>query len=133
MPTREFTLASPLRVRVSKLKEFIINLNVYRNSHFHVLNKAKVEYKNALAEQINALPEFTTAKIHYTVYPKDRRDPDVGNVVSIHQKFFEDALVELGKLPDDSSKYILWSSQSFGEISRDNPRVEITITATLKP
>ena len=133
MLTREFTLASPLKVRVSKDKMFILNLNVFRNAHFHVLNKAKVEYKKALTEQINALPEFITAKIHYTVYPKDKRKFDVSNVVSIHQKFFEDALVELGKLIDDSITFISESSQSFGEISKDNPRVEITITATLKP
>ena len=133
MHIKEFTIASPLRVRVSKDKMFALNLNVYRNAHFHVLNKAKEEYKNALEAQINALPEFITAKIHYTVYPKDKRKFDISNVVSIHQKFFEDALVELGKLIDDSFTFISESSQSFGEISKDNPRVEITITATLKP
>jgi hypothetical protein len=133
MPTKQFTLSSPLRVRVGKNKLFTLNLNIFRNAHFHVLNKAKVEYKNALAAQINALPEFNTAKIHYAVYPKDKRKFDVSNIVSIHQKFFEDALVELGKLTDDSIMFISESSQSFGEISNDNPRVEITITATLKP
>ena len=63
----------------------------------------------------------------------NKRKFDISNVVSIHQKFFEDALVELGKLIDDSFTFISESSQSFGEISKDNPRVEITITATLKP
>lgn len=127
-----FKLTSPLRVSVSKTKDFTLNLNLYRNAHYQTLNKAKVEYKNALKKQIMVLPDLASAKIHYTVYPKDKRQFDVSNIVSIHQKFFEDALVELGKLPDDSIRFITESSQSFGEICRDNPRVEITITATLK-
>jgi len=132
MPVLAFTLLSPLRVKVSKTKYFALNLNIYRNAHFHTLNKAKVEYKNALANQILALPDIASAKIHYTVYPRDKRSFDVSNVVSIHQKFFEDALVELGKLPDDSISFIKESSQSFGEVSKNNPRVEITITATIQ-
>jgi hypothetical protein len=65
--------------------------------------------------------------IQYKVFKGDKRRFDIGNVTSIHQKFFEDAIVELGKLPDDRHENLPLTFDSFGGISTDRPRVEITI------
>jgi len=65
--------------------------------------------------------------IIYTVYKGDKRRFDIGNVCSVHQKYFEDALVELGKLPDDKSSNIPIVIFQFGGISQSNPRVDIEI------
>jgi len=52
---------------------------------------------------------------------------DISNVLSIHDKFFCDALVELGKLPDDNYKYIPEVKYVFREVDKLNPRVDIYI------
>lgn len=118
---------SPLSVPLSKNKKFIMNLNNYRNAHYQVLNNAKIAYKGAMADQIANMRRMVKVRVHYTLYPKTRRLTDIGNVVSIHKKFFEDALVEFGKLEDDNYKHITSSSESFGEVDKDNPRVEIEV------
>ena len=96
------------------VKGFSLNLNQYRNAHFYKLNNAKIEYKAII-------------KLTYVVYPKTSREFDISNVCSIVDKFFSDALVELGKLPDDNFKYIPEISYKIGEKDKDNPRVEIII------
>ena len=122
-----WALDSPLKVPVSKNKSFILNLNNYRNAHYQTLNKAKINYKAHMWEQIDGLPVFEAVMITYRLYPGTRRRTDIGNVTSIHQKFFEDALVELGKIKDDDYFHILGSESEFVEIDKENPRVEIWI------
>ena len=121
-------IISPLRVPQSRVKDFILNLNNYRNTHFRSLNTTKINYKLAVESQIKELPTFTRIRVHYTIYPASRRRTDLGNVVSVHKKYFEDALVEFGKIPDDDYMHIIFNSESFGEVDKDNPRVEIQIT-----
>ncbi len=120
-------IRSPLSVQVSKKRKFILNLNTYRNTHFHVLNKAKVVYKSLITSQIEALSLYTRVKIIYTYYPKTKRRTDLGNVLSVHQKFFEDAFVEGKKIEDDDYLHIIGSIQRFGEVDKEDPRVEIVI------
>ena len=118
---------SPLKIRQSKAKDWILNLNQYRNTHFRTLNTVKINYKEHMASQILSGPKYDKALCIYTVYPKDRRSFDLGNVCCIHQKFFEDALVELGKLPDDNINYIPLAIYQFGKVDTENPRVEIEV------
>ena len=121
-------LTSPLGIPQSKKKIFILNLNVYRNSHYRTLNTVKIRYKEHMREQIMALPEFITPlTILFTLYPKSRRLTDVSNVCSIHDKFFCDALVECGKLPDDNYIHLPTVSYAFGEVDKLNPRVDIEL------
>jgi len=120
-------IESPLSVPVGR-KEFILNLNHYRNAHYQTLNKAKIAYKQLIHSQIAKLPKMNKIIVHYTIYPKSRHLTDIGNVVSIHKKFFEDALVEAGKLPDDNYQHLLSSNERFGYVDKDNPRVTISIT-----
>jgi len=51
----------------------------------------------------------------------------LGNVLSVHQKYFEDALVELGCIPDDDYKHIVRTTFVFGEKDKNDPRVIITV------
>lgn len=78
--------------------------------------------------QIEALPVFTKIQIDYVLYPASRRRTDLGNVISIHQKFFEDAICEMGKIEDDDYKHIIKTTNNFGCVDKDNPRVEAIIT-----
>lgn len=118
---------SPLKVLATKLKGWILNLNQYRNTHFRTLNTVKINYKLAMESQIATGPKYNKIACIYTVYPKDRRSFDLGNVCCIHQKFFEDALVELGKLPDDNYNYIPLVIYQFGKVDPLKPRVEVEV------
>jgi len=121
-------IISPLRVPQTQKKDFILNLNNYRNTHFRSLNTTKINYKKAVESQIKELPNYTKIVVHYTIFPASHRRTDLGNVVSVHKKYFEDALVEFGKIEDDDYNHIIFNSESFGEVDKENPRVEIRIT-----
>lgn len=77
--------------------------------------------------QIKALPSFTTIRLHFVVYPASARLTDIANVVSVHEKFFCDALTEFGKIPDDNFKHVVFTSSEYGEVDKENPRVDIHI------
>lgn len=118
---------SPLKVKASKKKDFRLNLNEYRNTYFRTLNTCKINYKKDMESQIAIGPSYNKIACIYTVYPKSRRNFDLGNVCCIHQKFFEDALVELGKLEDDNVNKIPLTIYKYGEVDSVNPRVEIEV------
>jgi Holliday junction resolvase RusA-like endonuclease len=120
---------SPLRVPVGK-KLFTCNLNIYRNTFYQTLNRAKVEYKKMIKGQLEGLVLKPPVTIIYTYYPPDKRVSDLGNVLPIHAKFFEDTLVESGCLKDDNYKFINQTIYRFGAIDKGNPRVEIEIRST---
>lgn len=122
-----FVVNSPLQVAKTKATNFILNMNVYRNTHYQTLNKVKVNYKAAITPQIELLPKFTKVKLVYTLYPATKRLCDLTNVCSIHSKFFLDSLVELSVLPDDNYQHVLRETFQFGGVDRNNPRVEIAI------
>lgn len=125
------TLSAPLVVSTTKSHTakgmFILNLNNYRNAPFMKLNAAKIAYKLSMTEQIQALPVMDKLRVRYTMYPKTHRLTDTANVCSIHEKFFMDALVTLGKLPEDNYKHCLESAYIFGSVDKSNPRVDIEL------
>ena len=88
----------------------------------------KILYKSVMADQIAPLPVFDRIHLTYVLYPKTRRLCDISNVCSVHSKFFEDALVEMGKLSDDNYKFLPEVVYRFGSVDKDNPRVDIRIT-----
>ncbi len=123
----------PTLVSLSKNTDWMLNLNNYRNAHFQVLNKAKVNFKNSVYDDIQKLPIFKKIEsIEYTLYRDSRRNCDVANVCSIVDKFFCDALVEAGKLPDDNYHYLKNVSYLWGGILTDKTKsyVEIKLTGT---
>ncbi|MDT8282525.1 MAG: hypothetical protein RQ982_06880 [Gammaproteobacteria bacterium] len=117
---------SPLEVKASR-QNFILNLNRYRNTHHQILHRAKINYKSIIEKQIRSLKVMDKIELTFVLFPKTKRLTDLSNVLSIHDKFFCDALVELGKLPDDNYQHITNIKYMFGEVDRINPRVEIYI------
>jgi hypothetical protein len=118
---------SPLSVGTGKGK-FILNLNQYRNAHFRKTNNAKHKYKEFMREQIVASKKkLGKSLMIYTVYKGDKRSFDVGNICAIHQKFFEDAMVELGKLDDDKFSILPMCVFCNGGIDKESPRIEIEV------
>ena len=120
-------ILSPLQVPRTKSTHFILNMNVYRNTHYQTLNKVKQNYKEQMTAQLSQLPKLDRVQLVYTLYPASRRLCDITNVCSIHSKFFLDSLVELAILPDDNYHHVIRETFQFGEVDRTNPRVEIAI------
>ena len=77
--------------------------------------------------QIDALKRFDRIALVFTLYPKTRLLTDISNVCSVHDKFFCDALSEFGKIEDDNYKFLPEITYRFGEVDKENPRVEIEI------
>lgn len=120
----------PLRLQVSKRgknKFFYLNLNNYRNAHFHKLNKAKIMFKEIAIQKLKHIQKFKKVRLTYILYPQTKAKRDVANVCSIVDKFFSDALVEAGKLEDDNYRFVPIVSFHYGRVCKNNPRVDVHI------
>ncbi len=102
-----------------------LNLNFYRNAHYIFNDRAKKEFKEIISPQINALKGYSVIRPVYRYWLA--RKADIGNVHSVVEKYFLDALVETGKIKDDSCNDVLGADYEFMGIDRENPRCEIEI------
>ena len=120
----------PLRVQLERKKDFILNLNNYRNAHYRVLSQAKTNYTAGILWHLQGKPKqhFKRAKLDYVYYHGSKGAIDVSNPCSIIDKFTCDALVKHGVFTDDTADIITGVSYSFGGIDKENPRCELTIT-----
>lgn len=121
----------PYSIPVGKKDDkFYVNLNQYRNAHYHTLNSAKITFKELIDDQVKQLPKFNIIKLWYRVFAPSKRLVDTNNICSIADKFFCDALVEAGKLEDDNYNFLIETRFTFGGIDKGNPRVEVEIEET---
>ena len=123
-------IISPLYVTLPRKgsagKRVPLNLNWYRNAHYQTLNQAKVTYKKLIGPQIREITGISwPVKLSIKYYIKRRCD--VGNIHSVLEKFFLDALVVMGRLPDDDINYVVGASYRFAGYDSKNPRAEIEI------
>ena len=111
-------------------KETAITLNWYCNAHRYTRNNAKKKFKQMVSEQIKShdpIPDGVEIRVSYEYYAK-RNGTDLDNFVCIARKFFQDAMSELGFIPDDNTKVILKNSERYVGIDRENPRIIAKIT-----
>ena len=112
-----YSLIAPVYItlprKTKKDKTIPLSLNWYRNSHYIISNQVKVAFKEHMRQQILQLPMFGKISIHFDYYSKTKQRSDLGNWVSVCEKFFLDALVELGKLEDDSMHYVTNTSAMY--------------------
>jgi hypothetical protein len=126
MLDKEFII--PARLQVGN-KVFALNLNGYRNAHFQTLNNAKKNFKVLL---YNTYPEILSIRaqsviVQYKITPHNKRLFDTQNIVSIVDKFFLDALVDAGTIPDDNYKIVTYRAPLVAPI--DSSLSDIIITA----
>ncbi len=117
----------PIKVKLAAKNYFYLNLNQYRNAHYHTLNKAKTLFTESVLPLLKDIPPLIKCSLQYTYYAPSKRDVDVSNVCSIVDKFFSDTFVEAGKLIDDNYKYLDEVTYLFGGVDPQNPRVTVTI------
>jgi hypothetical protein len=108
-------------------KKAIINLNNYRNWQFFVNNQIKQAYKESLKNNLKGLKFFQKISLTFVYYKGSNRKSDRSNVLSIHEKFFCDALTEYGCIPDDNDDFIEETRYRSGGLDKNNPRVEVLI------
>ena len=118
----EYTIITPLEVYLPRKtkndKKYALNLNVYRNTCFQVLNQAKKIYNQNLKHEILKLPKFEyLEEVDYIIYKRSLREFDTPNLGSIISKFFMDALVIYGRIPDDNYKITPRHVIDFGGVS----------------
>lgn len=116
----------PYFIQLGK-KRHSCNLNQYRQAHYRVTNALKKEFKEIITDDVLDLPVMEIVKIHYVIHYENKRLFDIDNIVSIVSKFAKDALVELGRLPDDDFRHIIQITGTVGEIDKENPHVEMRI------
>lgn len=116
----------PLYVDIGgKDKKWYLNLNVYRNSFYHQLNKAKLKYAKQISTVcttaiLPVIPEghyIVRMSVDYVIYPSTKRKFDLGNVASIVEKFFLDTLQKLELLKNDDYECVFRSTYNIGSVA----------------
>jgi hypothetical protein len=117
----------PLHVGLGRKTRIWLTLNNYRNWHYQVSNGLKVKFKKDVSSFLN----FSIAgkvKIDYDYYAPDKRKRDLMNVISVVDKFFQDAMVERGCIEADDLSIVVEVNSKYCGIDRGNARLEATIT-----
>lgn len=128
---RIFTIKLPMRMKVNKGGDLeSLNLNVYRNLHFYKLNFQKKAFHDFVKPLLSGLPPMEAIRLHYQINPKGGSRLDTMNVGSVVDKFFSDALVLCGIVPDDDYKHVIRNDFEFGSLCPNDPHVLVTITET---
>ena len=104
-------------------KKVMLNLNVYRNLHFHVNNDVKNNFSPMLLQYFKA----EKIKISYRIEKTTKRKFDTMNIISIVDKFFLDWLIENEYIPDDTCNNV-----SYGKISGNNNCKENRVLAVVE-
>lgn len=127
----DITILLPIHIKLGVKKEttFALNLNTYRNAHYQILNNAKVLYEKLVEPLIKNLPQMARVELTYKLFFGSKRRIDIANICCIVDKFFCDALVKGGKLPDDSQEFISDLRYVWGGIDIQDPRVEVTLSS----
>jgi Holliday junction resolvase RusA-like endonuclease len=114
-------------MKKKKLKAYHFNLNNYRNWYFRENNNLKKMYSKIAIASLAGVDPFKKVKLEFTMHRGDKKKVDRANVLSIHEKFFCDALTTCGIIEDDNDNFVESTFYQTGEIDKDNPRVEIKI------
>jgi len=120
----------PLRVHKNKKTLISLNLNNYRNNHFQVNNSIKKKVHKIIRDLCGRIDDKIPClplELEYTIYRKDKRRIDLGNIGSIVDKYVSDALVMCGLIPDDNTDYIKAIRYIDGGIDKNCPRATLEI------
>lgn len=135
MINQEVTISMPLFLETgvrTKIKRFI-NMNVMNNLHFQVRGTVKKSYEKLAWTKIHRIKFHKMITLEFVLWKADERKGDRANVLSMHEKYFCDALTKSGCIIDDNDKYIERTIYRTGGLDRANPRVDIIIREIESP
>jgi len=128
--TKPFRIVSPIYLKLgktAKAKNYSLNLNQYRNNHYRVNANLKKKYHELMIPLLEGVTFPGKIGLEFKLYKGSNRISDKSNFLCIVEKFFSDAMVEAGCIPDDNDDIITYSLYTAGVVDKENPRCEITI------
>jgi meiotically up-regulated gene 157 (Mug157) protein len=104
-------LILPQSINIPRKTRPAKKVNLGHNTMHHTdrftYNLAKIEFSKIVEDQKDLLPSLSLPlQLTYTYYTGTKRLADLSNHCVFVDKFFSDALVQLGYIPDDSYMYI---------------------------
>lgn len=110
-----------------------LNLNGYRNWHFHQQHLTKEIFEQIARTSLQGIPKQQKIHLHYVLYGPNKARRDLMNVIAVVDKYFSDALPKAGVIDDDHAEIIVSTSAAFGGVDKTNPRVSVTIVPVDSP
>lgn len=106
-------------IQTLRIEGIPMNLNTYRNAHFHLLNKEKHLWEQAVGVAVKqqGIQPLVRCKVTMEFYFKDKRRHDPDNYACC-AKFILDGMVKAGILTDDNFEVIEMLSVKQGGISK---------------
>ena len=102
-------------------------MNAANTWHYQVKGQVKKKYEEVAWSKIHKLRFPKRITLEFVLWKADKRRGDRSNVLSMHEKFFCDAMTKSGCIVDDDDRYIESTTYRTGGIDRSNPRVDIVI------
>lgn len=102
----------PIHFVIGKKKIFL-GMNWYRNAHYFTQSKAKKIYHEMIIEQLDDNVIYEKIRLEIVLNINKLVKKDLGNITSIHEKCFLDALVENKNITDDCLKYHLGTTTCY--------------------
>ena len=97
---------------------------------FHQNNSLKKELKRHVMPMLPLAEDmqFDNFELHYELWLPNLLKRDISNVLSIVDKFFADALVENGNVPDDNYEHLKYVTYKYGGMDETKKGyVEVTV------
>ena len=127
MKNETITLSLPLFITNRSNKRKWLTLNNYRNWHYQVSNDIKRRFKSEVFDKLDFNIKGRV-KIEYFYFAPDKRTRDLMNVISVIDKFFQDAMVERGCIESDDLSTVVEVNSCYMGIDKQDPRLDVMIT-----
>lgn len=114
--------------KTKKDKTYLVGLNWFRNAHHFLQNEVKKHYHELVILLLMDFEDDRIGKyrIKYKLYYKNKAS-DMMNIVPMVDKFFNDALQEMGLIENDNVQFFGDCNIKVGGQDKENPRLEIEI------
>ena len=121
------TLSLPLFITNRSNRRKWLTLNNYRNWHYQVSNDIKRRFKSEIFDKLD-FKISGKVKIEYFYFAPDKRTRDLMNVISVIDKFFQDAMVDRGCIESDDLSTVVEVNSCYMGIDKEDPRLDVMIT-----
>lgn len=121
------TLSLPLFITNRSNRRKWLTLNNYRNWHYQVSNDIKRRFKSEVFDKLDFKIKGKV-KIEYFYFAPDKRTRDLMNVISVIDKFFQDAMVDRGCIESDDLSTVVEVNSCYMGIDKEDPRLDVMIT-----
>tara|TARA_R110002033_G_scaffold6493_4_gene25364 strand:+ start:2284 stop:2598 length:315 start_codon:yes stop_codon:yes gene_type:complete len=102
-------------------------MNNYRNWHYQVSNDIKRKFKSNISHKLDFRFDGKI-RIEYFYFAPDNRTRDLMNVISVVDKFFQDAMVENDCIVSDDLSTVVEVNSCYMGVDKQNPRLDVMIT-----